>query len=268
MSVAAAVDAVRASCNVSHPVAAIVLGSGLGGLSKRIEGATRVPYEAIPGFAASGVAGHEGALVHGTLAGREVIALSGRFHMYEGHDAAQSALPVRVVHALGAGALLLSNAAGGVRRTFRPGQLMVVRDHINLMFANPLIGRVVPGDQRFPDMSEPYDPGLRALIHEVAKEQGTPLEEGVYGGLSGPTYETPTEVRMLERFGLDAVGMSTVPEVIVANAIGLRVAAISCITNPAAGLTLGKVDHAEVIDVTARAAEAFERLVIGVIRAL
>lgn len=268
MSLAAAVDAVRSRCDVQQPVAAIVLGSGLGGLSRRIEQATRVPYEAIPGFAKSGVAGHEGALVHGTLAGREVIALSGRFHMYEGHDAAQSALPVRVVHALGVGALLLSNAAGGVRRTFRPGQLMVVRDHVNLMFANPLIGRVEPGDVRFPDMSEPYDPGLRALLHKVAREQGTPLEEGVYGGLSGPTYETPTEVRMLERFGIDAVGMSTVPEVIVARAIGLRVAAISCITNPAAGLSHEKVDHADVIAVTARAADAFEKLIVGVVAAL
>jgi purine-nucleoside phosphorylase len=197
-----------------------------------------------------------------------VIALSGRFHMYEGHDAAQSALPVRVVHALGAGVLLLSNAAGGVRRTFRPGQLMLVRDHVNLMFANPLIGHVQPGDERFPDMSEPYDPGMRALLRRVALEQGTTLEEGVYCGLSGPTYETPTEVRMLERFGVDAVGMSTVPEVIVARAMGMRVAAISCITNPAAGISHEQVDHADVIAVTAHAAGAFEKLIEGTVRAL
>lgn len=268
MSVAAAALVVRARCDVRHPAAAIVLGSGLGGLSRRIEGATRVPYEDIPGFAASAVAGHEGVLVHGTLGGREVIALSGRFHIYEGHDASQSALPVRVVHALGAPVLLLSNAAGGVRRTFRPGQLMLVRDHVNLMFANPLIGRVQPGDVRFPDMSEPYDAELCALLRRVATEQGTSLEEGVYGGLSGPAYETPTEVRMLERFGIDAVGMSTVPEVIVARAIGMRVAAISCITNLAAGHSPEKVDHADVIAVTARAAGAFEKLIEGVVSAL
>ena len=265
---ATAAQLIRTRCPVAHPVAAIVLGSGLGGLAHRIAGAVRVPYADIPGFAPPSVQGHEGALVHGTLGGREVLALAGRFHVYEGHTAAESAFPVRVMRALGARVLLLSNAAGGVRRTLRPGQLMLVRDHINLMFGNPLIGAVQPGDERFPDMSAPYDPGLRRLLRQTAREQGTVLEEGVYCGLSGPAYETPAEVRVLERLGADAVGMSTVPEVIVARALGMRVAALSCITNPAAGLALAPVSHAEVIEVTAAAAARFERLIEGTVAKL
>lgn len=261
----AATTLLRERLPVRSPVAALVLGSGLGGLATRIAGATRVAYRDIPGFAEPGVPGHEGALIHGTLGGREVLALAGRFHMYEGHPAEQSAFPVRVVHALGARTLLLSNAAGGIRRTFVPGQLMVIADHLNLMFRNPLLGAVQPGDLRFPDMSEPYDRALRARFHAVARALGIRLEEGVYAGLLGPTYETPAEVRMLERLGADAVGMSTVPEVIVARAMGMRCAAVSCITNPAAGLALAPIDHADVIEVTRAAAADFERLVEGVV---
>lgn len=263
-----AVEAVRRHADVQAPVAAIVLGSGLGGLARRIDGATRIPYAQIPGFFAPTVAGHAGELIHGTLAGREVLALAGRFHMYEGHAAAQTAFPVRVVHALGARTLFLSNAAGGVRRTFQPGQLMVIADHINLMWRNPLIGPVVGSDVRFPDMSEPYAPELRALLHEVARAQRLHLEDGVYAGLLGPVYETPAEVRMLERLGADAVGMSTVPEVLVARALGMRCAAVSCITNKAAGLSHERIDHRDVIEVTARAASAFEELLIGVVARL
>lgn len=263
-----AVAAVRGRLDVRSPVAAIVLGSGLGGLARRIEGARRVPYADIPGFAPSHVAGHEGALIHGTLGGREVLALAGRFHVYEGHPMPQSAFPVRIVHALGAPVLILSNAAGGVRRTFRPGQLVLIRDQINLTFLNPLVGPVLPGDERFPDMSAPYDEELRVLAHEVAREAGVSLEDGVYGGLIGPTYETPAEVRMLERFGFDATGMSTVAEVIVARAMGMRVLGISCITNPAAGLSPHPIHHDEVIEVTARAAVDFERLVEGIVARL
>jgi purine-nucleoside phosphorylase len=262
---AAATALLRDRLPVRAPVAAIVLGSGLGGLASRIGGATRVPYGDIPGFAEPSVPGHAGALIHGTLGGREVLALAGRFHMYEGHPAEQAAFPVRVVHALGARTLLLSNAAGGIRRTFVPGQLMVIADHLNLMFRNPLLGRVQPGDERFPDMSDPYDPALRSLLHRVARSLGIRLEEGVYAGLLGPTYETPAEVRMLERMGADAVGMSTVPEVIVARAMGMRCAAVSCITNPAAGLALAPIDHADVIEVTRGAAADFERLIEGVV---
>lgn len=268
MSAEAALAVLRARLPVQRPVAAIVLGSGLGGLAKRLQQVTRVPYGEIPGFAPSHVPGHEGALLHGTLGGHEVLALAGRFHVYEGHEASQSALPVRVVHALGAPVLILSNAAGGVRRTFRPGQLMLIRDQLNLSFKNPLIGAVVKGDERFPDMSAPFDEGLCAMVREVAASLHIPLEDGVYCGLTGPTYETLAEVRMLASFGVDAVGMSTVAEVIVARAMGMRVVGISCITNPAAGLSLAPINHAEVMEVTAQAATDFERLVEGVVVAL
>lgn len=264
----AAVAHVGAALGDIRPVAAIVLGSGLGGLARRIDDARRVAYADIPGFAPTGVAGHEGALIHGTLAGRQVLALAGRFHVYEGHGMAQSALPVRVMHALGVSALILSNAAGGVRRTLAPGRLMLIRDQLNFTFMNPLIGALQPGDARFPDMSQPYDRELRELAKRVAAARGVSLEDGVYGGLTGPAYETPAEVRMLERMGVDAVGMSTVAEVIVARAMGLRVLGISCITNPAAGLTLAPIAHEDVIEVTARAASDFERLVEGVVAAL
>jgi purine-nucleoside phosphorylase len=250
------------------PVAGIVLGSGLGGLAKRVVRAARIPYSDIPGFAPSTVHGHAGEMLIGELAGRPVILQAGRFHLYEGHDAATAAFPVRVMHALGARTLIVSNAAGGIRRTFRPGDLMVIADHLNLMFQNPLIGRVVTGDERFPDMSDPYDPALRRLLHEVARGLGQSLVEGVYAGLLGPTYETPSEVRMLERMGADATGMSTVPEVIVARAMGMRVAGVSCITNPAAGISPTPLNHAEVLETSARVAGQFEALIEGVIARL
>ncbi|MEO7966860.1 MAG: purine-nucleoside phosphorylase [Gemmatimonadaceae bacterium] len=263
-----AVSLIRSRLTINAPAAAIILGSGLGELAGRIDGATNVAYGEIPGFEAPTVEGHAGQLIHGTLGGREVLALAGRFHMYEGHDAAHSSFPVRVVHALGAKTLILSNAAGGIRRSFAAGSLMVVVDHINFMFRNPLIGVVVAGDERFPDMSDPYDPALRRLLQAIAARQGIRLEEGVYAGLLGPSYETPAEVRMLERLGADAVGMSTVPEVIVARAMGMRCAAISCITNPAAGISHEKIEHADVIAVTRRAAASFETLVQELVRSL
>jgi purine-nucleoside phosphorylase len=250
------------------PVAGIVLGSGLGGLAKRVVRAARIPYTDIPGFAPSTVHGHAGELLIGELAGRPVVLQAGRFHLYEGHDPATAAFPVRVMHALGARTLIVSNAAGGIRRSFRPGDLMVIADHLNLMFHNPLIGRVVSGDERFPDMSDPYDPALRQLLHEVARGLGQSLVEGVYAGLLGPTYETPSEVRMLERMGADATGMSTVPEVIVARAMGMRVAGVSCITNPAAGISPTPLNHAEVLETSARVASQFEALIEGVVARL
>jgi purine-nucleoside phosphorylase len=258
-----AADAVRERLGVQRPAAAIILGSGLGALAGRIEGATRVPYAEIPGFHATSVAGHRGELIRGTLAGREVLAFAGRFHMYEGHAAPVAAFPVRVAHALGARVLFTSNAAGGVRRTFRPGDLMLIRDHLNLMFRNPLTGAVEPGDERFPDMSSPYSPRLSALLRASALAVGVPLEEGVYAGLLGPTYETPAEVRMLERFGADAVGMSTVPETIVGAAIGMEVAAVSLITNHAAGISNAPLDHEEVVEVGREAAGRVGELVVG-----
>jgi purine-nucleoside phosphorylase len=249
-------------------VAGIVLGSGLGGLADRITNAVTIPFSQVPGFPTATVAGHAGQLLIGQLAERPVVMLAGRFHMYEGHDAGLAAFPVRVLHALGAPVYLASNAAGGVRRTFAPGDLMVIADHINLMFRNPLIGAVEPGDERFPDMSDPYDPGLRALLHDCARTISVPLHDGVYCGLLGPTYETPAEVRMLERLGVDAVGMSTVPEVIMARAIGMRAVAVSCITNKAAGLSHEKLSHQEVMDTGRAVAGRFEALVSEFVRRL
>jgi purine-nucleoside phosphorylase len=256
-----AADAVRTRLGSSRPAAAIVLGSGLGGLADRIENARRVPFHDVPGFPIATVVGHAGALIAGSLGGREVIALAGRFHMYEGHSAALAAFPIRVMHELGARTLFVSNAAGGLRRSFRVGDLMLIEDHINLMWRNPLSGPLEPGDQRFPDMSAPYDRRLSALLREIARDMEAPLQEGVYVGLLGPSYETLAEVRMLDRLGADAVGMSTVPEVIVARALGMRVAGISCITNAAAGFGATVLDHAEVLAATAGAAARFEELV-------
>ncbi|MCO4100771.1 purine-nucleoside phosphorylase [Gemmatimonas sp.] len=250
------------------PVAGIVLGSGLGGLADRLAHAVRIPFSHIPGFPQVTVAGHAGQLIVGTLASRPVVMLAGRFHMYEGHDAGLAAFPVRVLHALGAPVYVASNAAGGVRRTFEAGDLMLIADHMNLMFRNPLIGPTEQGDERFPDMSDPYDPGLRVLMREAAHAVNVPLHEGVYCGLVGPTYETPAEVRMLERLGADAVGMSTVPEVIMARAIGMRAVAVSCITNKAAGLSHEKLSHAEVMDAGRAVAGRFEGLITECVRRL
>ncbi len=256
-----AADAISARIGGTAPIAGIVLGSGLGGLAGRIADATRVPFAAVPGFPSATVVGHAGQLIGGTLAGRPVVALAGRFHMYEGHDAALAGFPVRVLHALGARVLFVSNAAGGIRRAFRAGDLMLIRDHLNLMFRNPLIGAVEPGDERFPDMSTPYDDALAQQLRDHALALGIPLQEGVYGGLLGPTYETPSEVRMLATLGADVVGMSTVPEVIVARAMGMRVAGISCVTNLASGISPHPLSHAEVLETTTLVASRFEALV-------
>lgn len=257
----AAADQVRERLQVGSPAAAIVLGSGLGALVDRLERPRRVPYAEVPGFYAPAVEGHRGELLCGTLGGREVLLLAGRFHMYEGHGAHASAFPVRVVHALGARVLFASNAAGGINKKFSPGTLMVIRDHLNLQFRNPLIGAVEPGDERFPDMSAPYSPRLIALLHDAAKAGQFKLAEGVYAGLLGPSYETPAEVRMLATLGADAVGMSTVPEIIMARALGMEAAGVSCITNPAAGLSDAPLSHADVMEVGQRAAKQFCELV-------
>lgn len=252
---------VEAALGGERPVLALILGSGLGGLAAEIEGGCAIPFREIPGFPAATVVGHSGALVAGRLRERPVLALQGRFHLYEGHAPALAALPVRVMHALGAETLFVSNAAGGVRRTLRPGDLMIIADHINLMWRNPLVGRLEAGEERFPDMSDPYAADLRALLREAATDIALPVVEGVYAGLLGPTYETPAEVRMLERLGADAVGMSTVHEVITARAMGMRVAGVSCITNLACGIATHPLSHAEVLETTERVGEQFRRLV-------
>lgn len=263
-----AAQAIRTRIGTDQPVAGLILGSGLAGLADRFEDVRRISYADIPGFPVPTVLGHPGVLVAGTLAGRPAVALAGRFHMYEGHDATLAAFPARVLAALGAPVLFVSNAAGGVRRTFRPGDLMIIADHLNLTGRNPLFGAVEAGDLRFPDMSDPYDAELRAALRRAGKRAGVALVDGVYGWALGPSYETPAEVRMFERLGVDAIGMSTVPEVIAARAMGMRVAGMSCITNLACGITNDPVNHEDVLAVTREAAGRFETVVLEWIKEL
>jgi purine-nucleoside phosphorylase len=251
-----------------EPRIMLVLGSGLGSLGDEIEDALRIPFDQIPGFHASTVEGHKGQLVAGKLEGVDCIAMQGRFHLYEGHSATTAALPIRVMHALGAQTLIVSNAAGGVNPKLKGGDLMIIDDHINLMFQNPLVGPVVEGDLRFPDMSEPYDRELQNIAEQVAREQGINVGRGVYMAVLGPSYETPAEIKMFATLGADAIGMSTVPEVIAARAMGVRVLGISLITNAAAGTTGEPVTHEEVIHAANEAGPRFATLVRGVIRAI
>jgi purine-nucleoside phosphorylase len=249
------------------PHAVLVLGSGLGGMADDIEDAVRIPFGDIPGFPrrTQELAGHAEQLVGGRLEGVEVAAMQGRFHLYEGWQPADVALPVRALAAIGAETMLLTNAAGGIRPGFRPGDLMLMADHINMMFRNPLIGQTVPGEERFPDMSDPYDAGFRRIAEEVARDLKIPLVQGVYAAVLGPSYETPAEIRMLARLGADAVGMSTVPEVLVARAMGIRCLGISCITNLAAGLGGERLSHEEVMIEGARVRDRLAALVRGVL---
>jgi purine-nucleoside phosphorylase len=263
-----AAEAIRERLDHRRPKVAIVLGSGLGYLTEHIGDGVRVPYQDIPGFPATTVIGHGAELVAGRLAGKEVLAQSGRFHLYEGHDPATTALPVRAFAALGIETLLVTNAAGGIRRTFSSGAVMMIADHINLTFRNPLFGPVLPGEERFPDMSEPYDRSLRALAREVARERRIALDEGVYVQLLGPSYETPAEIRMLDRLGADAVGMSTALEVIAARARGLRCLGFSVVTNLAAGISPTKLNHVEVMETANRVRDQLAALVEGVIERL
>jgi purine-nucleoside phosphorylase len=260
-----AVNAVRQQLEGRAPEVAIVLGSGLGHLAERVTDAVHIPYERIPGFPLPTVKGHAGELVAGAFAGRSVIMQSGRFHMYEGHSADISALPVRVFGELGVRTLIVTNAAGGVRRSFTPGTLMLIADHLNLTGRNALAGEALPGEERFPDMSDAYDTGLRKLARQVAKQRGIPLEEGIYAGLLGPNYETPAEVRMLGALGADAVGMSTVVEVIAARARGVRCLGISTVTNAAAGISEQPLSHAEVMEAADRVKDHLGALVEGIV---
>ena len=260
-----AAAAVRNRLNGRRPSVAVVLGSGLGFLQEKVEDPIPISYEDIPGFPSPTVPGHQGQLVSGLLRGCQVLVQSGRFHMYEGHSAQTCALPARMFATLGIPTLLLTNAAGGVRRTFGPGTLMLIADHINLTFRNPLTGPVYPGEERFPDMSDPYDRDLRAIARQVAVREKIRLDEGVYAGLLGPCYETPAEVRMLDRLGADAVGMSTVIEVIAARARGVRCLGISTITNAAAGISATKLSHQEVMEAADAVKEDLAGLIQGII---
>jgi purine-nucleoside phosphorylase len=254
--------AIRDVAGSRAPANAIILGSGLGGLGAKIENAVRIPFAKIPGFPEVTVVGHEGSVIVGTLGDCEVVALSGRFHVYEGHPPALAGFPVRVLHAFGARELFVSNAAGGISTSLAAGDLMVITDHLNLTAMNPLIGPAQKGETRFTDMTNAYDPALRAGLHAAAGKLGFALKEGIYAGLQGPSYETRAEIRMLQKLGADAVGMSTVPEVIVARALGMRVAGVSCITNMAAGISKTPISHEDVIETSMRVAERFQSLVI------
>jgi purine-nucleoside phosphorylase len=249
------------------PKIGLILGSGLGVLADEIENATKLPYDQIPGFPVSTVEGHAGQLVIGYLAGVPVVAMQGRFHFYEGYSLYKVTFPVRVMKEIGVETLIVTNAAGGVNTSFNPGDLMIITDHINNTGVNPLIG---PNDNelgvRFPDMSTAYSTNLQEKVQNVAEKLGIDLKEGVYLGNTGPSYETPAEVRMVRMLGADAVGMSTVPEVIVARHAGLQVLGISCISNMAAGILDQPLTHDEVIETTEQAKTTFLSLVKGAVQ--
>jgi purine-nucleoside phosphorylase len=254
---------------IETPSTAIVLGSGLGDFAEVLKDPVVVPYADIPGWPASTVIGHAGRFVVGTHAGRRVAALSGRAHFYEGHDLRTVTFSTRVLGALGIRTLILTNAAGGINLAFKPGTLMAIDDHINLLGSNPLVG---PNEDRFgtrfPDMTEVYSRRLRGIADEAARSQGLALAHGVYAAVHGPSYETPAEIRYLRLIGADAVGMSTVPEAIVARHMGLDVLGISCITNPAAGVLPAPLVHEEVMEVAKRVKAEFSRLLEGILERL
>lgn len=259
------VDAVRQRSALA-PDAAIILGTGLGSLAREIEVETSIPYADIPHFPLSTVESHTGQLLLGTLAGRRVVAMEGRFHRYEGYSLCEIAHAVRVLHGLGARTLIVSNACGGMNETWLAGDLMVIEDHINLLGDNPLIGpNVDEWGPRFPDMSEPYDRELRNLAQDVAKTQGLELRNGVFVAVMGPNLETRAEYRMLRFMGADVVGMSTVAEVIAARHMGMRVLGLSIITDDCFPDTLEKVDVAKIIAVAGRAEPRLTALVKGVL---
>lgn len=244
------------------PKIGLILGSGLGVLAEDIENPVKLKYADIPGFPVSTVEGHADQLVIGTIEGVPVVAMQGRFHYYEGYDLDEVTFPVRVMKELNVKTLIVTNAAGGVNPDFEPGDLMMITDHINNVGTNPLIGSNDPEiGVRFPDLTNAYDKELQQLVREAAKKLSLHLQEGVYVWNSGPTYETPAEIRMLQKIGADAVGMSTVPEVIVAVHSGMKVAGISCITNMAAGILDQPLSHDEVVETAEKAQENFVRLI-------
>lgn len=244
----------------------VILGSGLGEFSQRVNNSKAMLYRQIPHFPVTSVSGHGDCLISGTLAGKRLLIMEGRFHYYEGHTIGQVVFPVRVMAQLGVKTLLITNSAGGVNTNFKRGQLMLLKDHINLMGTSPLRGGILPSwGPRFPDMTEVYDKELRDLAHRTAARLGIVLEEGVYAALAGPNYETPAEIRFLEMIGADAVGMSTVPEAIVARQHGIRVLGLSCISNLAAGKAEQPLCHEEVLETAAMTRKDFVRLLEGII---
>jgi len=247
-----------------RPLVGLILGSGLGSYADTLAGRTEIPFEDLPHFPRSTVLGHPGRVVLGQADGVPAVALQGRVHFYEGYPMDAVVYPARVLAALGIRLAVITNAAGAVNADFQPGDLMLITDHINLMGTNPLIGKNIDEfGVRFPDMSEAYDGGMREVVGKVATQNGIRLRQGVYIGLSGPSYETPAEIGMCRILGADAVGMSTVPEVIVANQMGIRVLGISCITNMAAGILPRRLTHQEVMDTTTRVRDQFISLLRG-----
>ncbi len=259
---------IRARINV-EPRIAIVLGSGLGGFADDFEEAVGVPYDEIPGFVRSTAQGHVGRLVAGKIDSVPVVAMQGRVHYYEGYSFEEVTFPIRTFKLLGIKTLILTNAAGGINVQLTQGALMVISDHLNLMGDNPLRG---PNDERFgprfPDMTAVYSPELQELVVDEAKAAGVEVRRGIYGGLSGPSYETPAEIHLLRNLGADAVGMSTVPEAIVARHMGLEVLGISCITNMAAGISDEPINHEEVMATGDRVRDTFAQLLRRVVGAI
>ena len=265
MKIPETIDAIAAR-HSSKPILGLILGSGLGAYAETLQNRTEISFDELPHFPKSTIAGHSGKLVLGEAAGIPLVVLQGRVHFYEGYSMAEVTYPTRVLGTLGIKGLIVTNAAGGINLKFRPGDLMLITDHINLTGTNPLIG---PNQEefgvRFPDMSDAYDESLRQITLRVAAQSGVRMQQGIYAGLTGPSYETPAEIRMLKSLGADAVGMSTVPEVIVANHMRIRVLGISCISNMAAGILPQKLTHQEVLDTTQKVQSQFLALLSGAI---
>ncbi len=251
------------------PLVGVILGSGLGDFADGVDEAVVLPYGKIPGFPASAVVGHAGALVAGKVHGVPTVVLSGRVHFYEGHPMASVVFPARVLGLLGCRTVIVTNAAGGIDTSFRSGNLMLIEDHVNAFGTNPLVGANEEDlGPRFPDMSDAYRKDLRAIALAVARRERVVLKKGVYVGVHGPSYETPAEIRAFRRWGAHAVGMSTVPEVIALNQMGVGVIGISCITNMAAGVLKKPLVHTEVLETTQRVKGEFVRLLTALVRAL
>ncbi|WP_072330103.1 purine-nucleoside phosphorylase [Thermoactinomyces sp. DSM 45891] len=257
---------ISSKTNQTYPFG-LILGSGLGDLADKVENKVIIKYDEVPHFPVSTVEGHAGQLVLGTLAGKQVIAMQGRFHFYEGYSQQDVTFPVRVMKALGVETVLVTNAAGGMNADFHAGDLMIITDHINMTGSNPLIGpNFAELGPRFPDMSTAYTPELVQVAKRVAADLGVTVQQGVYAGISGPTYMTPAELIMLRNMGGDAIGMSTVPEVIVARHAGMKVLGITCITDMAIGESLEPLTHEQVVEVANRTKPIFMNLVQGILK--
>jgi len=261
------IDFIKNKTNIS-PEIGIILGSGLGTMANEIEG-VKIPYAQIPNFCTSTIEGHAGQLVIGYLQGKKVIAMQGRFHFYEGYSMKDVVMPIHVMKKLGVSKLIVTNAAGGINKDFNPGDLMLIQDHINFMGSNPLIGKN-PSEfgVRFPDMSEAYKKYLIEIAKKTAEKHGITIKEGIYIACSGPSYETPAEIRAFRLLGADVVGMSTAPEVIVANHAGIDVLGISCVTNMASGILNQPLSHDEVIETSRKIKKDFVALIKGIVKTI